>query len=129
MKTGTTCQVEVVRERGILSAEPIAAMQWMKQFRLTATFESSRAAMSRCSLRSRSQEATCQIAQSQVIHGVETKPLRGCYGGAISYTGATASIFLARATAKAKALFAEGGMLLCSLRLARLGYGVVEAKG
>ena len=42
---------------------------------------------------------------------------------------ATASIFLARVTAKAKALFAEGGMLLCSLRLARLGYGVVEAKG
>ena len=31
--------------------------------------------------------------------------------------------------AKAKALFAEGGMLLCSLRLARLGYGVVEAEG
>ena len=30
---------------------------------------------------------------------------------------------------KAKALFAERGMLLGSLRLARLGYGVVEAKG
>jgi len=42
---------------------------------------------------------------------------------------ATASIFLVRVTAKAKALFAEGGTLLCSLRLARLGYGVVEAKG
>ena len=82
-----------------------------------------------CSLRFRSQEATCQNAQCQVIHCVEAKSLCGCYGGAISYTGATASIFLARVTAKAKALFAEGGMLLCSLRLARLGYGVVEAKG